>query len=195
MDGLGSGEEWCGTTGDRSPFNWDDSCPLLAIPWINYLVWLVFLGLQDEMRLYINSENSHLFALWWRLLCPSCKCFPSQSGHVYLPEKISFSAGFSAFQRSNYCFRSCCCGLSDIFMSLADTCSALVVLGGADRNRHCLNFQGYWGCADLLSQVLTEWVFLLLPNIPEQGGNEMMGIYQSRWKWLFTCWKGGKSLG
>lgn len=65
-------------------------------------------------------------------------------------------------------------------MSLAGICSALVVLGAADRSRHCLNSQGYLGCADLLSQVLTERVFLLLPNIPEQGGSEMMGIYQSR---------------
>lgn len=101
--------------------------------------------------------------------------------------KICFSAGLSAFQRSNSCFRSHCCGLSDIFMSLA-------VPGAGNRNRHCLNFQGYLGCADLLSQVVAEWVFLLLPNIPEQGGSEMMGIYQSRWKWLFTCWKGEKSL-
>lgn len=70
---------------------------------------------------------------------------PSQSGHVYLPEKICFSAGFSAFQRSNYWYRSCCCGLSDKFMSLVGICSALVVLGGGHRSRCCLNSQGYLG--------------------------------------------------
>lgn len=39
--------------------------------------------------------------------------------------KTCLSAGFSAFQASNYCFRPGCCGLSDIFMSLAGICSAL----------------------------------------------------------------------
>lgn len=105
---------------------------------------------------------------------------PSQSEHVYLPEKPAFLLAFQFSkqviivlgQAAVACLIYSCLWLVSVQLWAG--------VGGGNRNRHPLNFQGYLGCSDLLSQVLTEWVFLLLPDIPEQGGNKMMGVYQSR---------------
>lgn len=98
---------------------------------------------------------------------------PSQSGHAYLPEKSAFLLGFQLP-------KAVIIVLGLVFLSLPAACSALAALGAGNRNGHCSNFQAGLGSAGLLSQPLTEWTFLPLPDIPEQGGNEMRGIDQSR---------------
>lgn len=105
---------------------------------------------------------------------------PSQSGSQCLfTWKICFSAGFSAFQSSNYCFGLCVhvfgCSL------LSSGCSWC-----------CLNFQAYLGGADLLSQVLTEWRFFTFSRYPwarweRNDGNlseqmKMIVYLLERWK-------------
>jgi len=47
------------------------------------------------------------------------------------------------------------------------------VLTGGNMNRHCLNLQVYVECTVLLSHILTQWIFLFLPDIPKQGGNKI----------------------
>lgn len=77
---------------------------------------------------------------------------PSQSGHVYLPEKSAFLLGVQLSKAAIIV-------LGHVFMVLAAISSALAVLGAGNSNGHCSNFQGFLGCADLLSQLLTEWTF------------------------------------